>query len=663
MHLAFLLLRSTLISLLFVFLWPTPNVFAEEVETTLEGTAKEAPGEAAFFRLEEEIVTSASKYAQKITEAPSAIAVITAEDIEKSGTLDIIQLFRSVPGVMVVETTILRREVIMRGFPQAFSPRLLVLMDGIPIYTPLFSGVTWGFIPFSLPTIDRIEVIRGASSTLYGANAFSGVINIINKKVEPKQSFYVYSAAGNLELTETQFVWNRPISEKIRFRLSGLFRHDEGYGSGNGDGQVDGHVVSAQGMLDFAFDLSEATKLKAYAYGKGSNRKEVFGFLGASEPEVYAVYTGFHLSHDFNDRQGLSFQATFHDTEQGDFPTAPSTQTRREVSSDLQYTHRFGERDTLVSGVSFRHGAYSFLNFLPAGLQRQTLGSVFVNNDFKIRKNLILTTGGRYEFDAITKHEFSGRGNLTYQPFENHTFRASVARAVRTPSTIEDRVSLTDIAGAAQPPLPPTALIDALGNRNLQPESVLAYEFGYLGRFFDNRLHANLQFYFNSVKDIITLGVSRVDLTATPPRVTTNFNNRADGQVYGVETELSWQPFDWWRTSVNYTLTRQRNFETGRFPKNLVNVKNRFAFKKGFSAELLFNWTDDYTFFEALTASGTATPVSQIFRLDVRLAQKFWKDRLEFAVVGQNLVDSPHNEENPAFRVDRLIYGMLSFRL
>jgi iron complex outermembrane receptor protein len=632
----------------------------EEPAVETELPTQETSGEAAFFRLEEEIVTSAAKYAQSISEAPSAIAVITKEDIRQSGTLDMTQLFRFTPGVMVVESSgTLAREVMVRGFPQRFSPRLLVLYDGTPIYTPLFSGVTWGFIPISLNSIDRIEIVRGASSTLYGANAFSGVVNIISKEIAPRQSFYAYGSGGNLQFTQEEFIWDRPLSEKMRFRLSGLFRHDNGYGANNGAGQFDGQLLG-QGMFDLAVAFTDKTELKFYAYGRGARREEdLGGFLGNQRPDFFSLYTGFRFHHAFTDRHGLNAQANFHDLDQSGFTTTPSTHTRREVSGEVQYTGRFGERDTLVAGINARHGGYSFLNFLPAGLQRLRLASVYVNNDFKIRDNLILTTGGRYEFDSITEHQLSGRGNLTYQPFENHAFRVSFARAVRTPSVIEDRLNLRDVPGAAPAPLPPTTLTDALGNPNLKSEAVLAGEFGYLGNFWNNRIRTNLQFYFNHISDLITLGVSRVDLTATPPRLTVNFNNRGSGQVYGVETEVAWKVFDWWQNSINYTLTRQRQFETGRFPKNLLNFKNRFVFKNGFSTELLFNWTSPYTFFNTLTA--TTSQLGHIFRLDARIAQKFFKDRFEISVVGQNLIDAPHSEEDPTRRVDRLFYGMLSF--
>jgi len=618
-------------------------------------------GEASFFRLEQEVITSASKYAQNIVQSPSAISVISKEDIRQSGTLDITELFRFTPGTMVVDLDSLGREVIVRGFPQEFSPRLLVLMDGVPLYTPLFSGVTWNFLPFSLPDIERIEVIRGASSTLYGANAFSGVINIITKKVDTQRNIQFYQAIGNLQLQQSELIYNQPINDKVRFRVSGLFRHDNGFGAQDGDSQNDAQI-GGHGMLDLEADPSNKTHIHTYAYVKGADRKEVFtGFIGPQSPSFINFIGGTRMDHKITDKQDLTFQATFQDLHQKDYnPPTLGTQTRREFDADLLYTNHFTDRDTLVSGASFRTGGYSFLNFLPPGLQHLTLASFFANNDFKILDNLIVTTGGRYEFDSFTHNQLSGRFNLTYSPFKDQAFRWSVARAVRTPSVIEERLSLNGLSGLAPPPLPPQTLVSASGNPNLSPESVIAGEFGYHGSFLKNKVNADFQFYYNQVDSLITLGLAGTNLGAVPPQASFSFANRGNGQVWGIESEIGWQVFDWWKTSLNYTLTRQNGFVTGRFPDNLLSFKNRFAFNNGFSTELLFNYTSPYTFFDTFTA--TAFPVGNIFRLDARIAQRLLHDKFEIAIVGQNLVDSPHIESNPAVRVDRLVYGTFSIR-
>lgn len=626
----------------------------------LEGL-EESIGEAAFFRLEEMIITSASKYAQRIIESPHAISVITREDIERTYARDIWDLFKFHPGTMHVYSFGFRSEVIIRGLPESFSPRILVLNDGVPLYDPTFGGMPWFFTPYFLPSIDRIEVIRGASSTLYGANAFSGVINIIPKKIPEGQSLYAYASGGNLEFTQEEFSWTRGVSDNVRFRLGGLFRHDNGFGGDNGDTQFDAQTLG-QGMFDLEYDPSDSTHFKFYSYGKYNRAKEeFFGTYGQLNETISSALAGTRIQHDFDDNNSLSFQTSFLDREYNPNVQPPISNEcfRRESNSDLQYIHRFGEKDTLVTGANYRLGGYNCLNFfgLPNNSQYVTITSFFINNDFRIMDDLILTMGGRYEYDSITESQLSGRANITYLPTDNHALRASFARAVRTPSLSEDRFNLSLATGA---PFPPGTITTIIGNPNLKAETVLAGEFGYMGSFLDGRLNTDLQFYYNKVNDIITGQLISIDLTGTPPEVLVGFNPSGNARIYGVEASFDFQPFKWWKGAINYTFTKQTGFETGRFPKNIVNVKNRFAFDNGFSLQILFNWTGPYRFWDRSTS--TSNSIGNLFKLDVTIAQKFYKDHFEVAAVGQNLVQSPHQEFSPLLQVDRAFYGVLSYR-
>ena len=126
-------------------------------------------------------VTSVSKKAQKISEAAAAIFVITQEDIRRSGATNIPDLLRMVPGMDVSQINANDWAVSARGFNQQFSNKLLVLIDGRAVYTPLLGGVNWDTQDVPLEDIDRIEVIRGPGATLWGANAVNGVINVVTK--------------------------------------------------------------------------------------------------------------------------------------------------------------------------------------------------------------------------------------------------------------------------------------------------------------------------------------------------------------------------------------------------------------------------------------------------------------------------------------------------
>src|ERR1700726_1410415 len=144
-------------------------------------------------------VTSVSKRTQKVADAAAAIFVITQEDLRRSGATSIPEALRLVPGLEVARIDENKWAIGSRGFNGRFDNKLLVLIDGRSVYTPLFSGVYWNVQDVMLEDIDRIEVIRGPGAPLWGANAVDGVINIITKSAKATQGGLVSAGAGSQE--------------------------------------------------------------------------------------------------------------------------------------------------------------------------------------------------------------------------------------------------------------------------------------------------------------------------------------------------------------------------------------------------------------------------------------------------------------------------------
>src|SRR3984957_14719989 len=144
-------------------------------------------------------VTSASKKEQKMSRVPAAIFVITQEDIRRSGATNIPDLLRMVPGLEVAQVTPSVWAISARGFNGQYSNKLLVLIDGRTVYTPLFSGVYWDAQDVPLDSIERIEVIRGPGATVWGTNAVNGVINIMTKIANETPGGIATAEGGNLD--------------------------------------------------------------------------------------------------------------------------------------------------------------------------------------------------------------------------------------------------------------------------------------------------------------------------------------------------------------------------------------------------------------------------------------------------------------------------------
>src|SRR4051794_21009439 len=168
-------------------------------------------------------VTSVSKREQKLGKAAAAIFVITQDEIRRSGARNIPEALRLVPGLEVARIDENKWAIASRGFNGRFDNKLLVLIDGRSVYTPLFSGVYWNIQDILLEDIDRIEVIRGPGATLWGANAVNGVINIITKKTEATQSAVVTAGAGNEERGSGSVRYGDKIGPDTNYRLYGKY--------------------------------------------------------------------------------------------------------------------------------------------------------------------------------------------------------------------------------------------------------------------------------------------------------------------------------------------------------------------------------------------------------------------------------------------------------
>src|SRR6202042_759820 len=141
-------------------------------------------------------VTSVSKQPEKLLDAASAIQVITNEDIRRSGATSIPEALRLADNLEVAQENSHDWAISARGFNANLANKLLVLIDGRAVYTPLYGGVLWNVQDYPLEDIDRIEVISGPGGTLWGANAVNGVINIITKSAQDTQGLYAEAAAG-----------------------------------------------------------------------------------------------------------------------------------------------------------------------------------------------------------------------------------------------------------------------------------------------------------------------------------------------------------------------------------------------------------------------------------------------------------------------------------
>jgi len=215
-------------------------------------------------------ITSVSKKPESRFNAPAAVHVITEEEIRRSGMRSIPEVLRMVPGVQVAHIDASKWNVSVRGFEgNRFSNKLLVLIDGRSVYTPLFSGVFWNVQDVLMENIARIEIIRGPGATIWGANAVNGVINIITKSAKDTQGTFVEGGYGTEEQGFVSAQYGGKLGEDAFFRVYAKYFNRDGFVDKNGDGTNNDWDSGRAGMrVDWDFSEANTLTILGDIYGR-----------------------------------------------------------------------------------------------------------------------------------------------------------------------------------------------------------------------------------------------------------------------------------------------------------------------------------------------------------------------------------------------------------
>ncbi len=622
-------------------------------------------------------VTSVSKKVEPVSEAPAAIFVITQDDIRRSGAASIPEALRLVPGLQVARQDAHNWAVTSRGFADLFANKLLVLMDGRSVYTPLFSGVFWDVQDTMLEDIDRIEVIRGPGATLWGANAVNGVINIITRSAAETQGGLVSAGYGTEEQGFASARLGGKLGEHAHFRVYGKYfiRNDsvlpsggdanDAWQMGRGGFRLDWQP-SPQNLLTWQGDLYSGVEDQTYDFLTPTPP------LTQMTPDKLRVRGGNVLgrwTHSFTDESDIKVQAYYDRTgrEVGFFNEESDT-----FDLDLQHRFPLGHRQDVVWGAGYRYSDSRGLrsnftaSFIPP--DRAThLFNIFAQDEITLApERLRLTLGAKLEHNDYSGFEFQPSGRLLWMPHERHTFWGSAARAVRSPSRTDNDVRITS---AVLPGAPPTAVV-LVGTPGFRPEVLTAFELGYRVQP-HTRVALDATTFYNLYDRLTSFEAGAPDLSHLPAYVEQPlfFANRVKGETYGAELAVTVQPAGWWRVRAAYTyLQIQLHTERGstdpngevaegNSPHHQVSVRSSMDLPGSVQFDLTSRYVD------TLPRAGIPGYVT----LDARLG---WRPtpRLEFSIVGQNLLDDRHPEFPPSIlrtertEVERAVYGKITWR-
>ncbi len=602
-------------------------------------------------------VYSVSKRPEKISEAAASVYVLTAEDIKRSGATSIPEALRLVPGVDVAQTNANTWAVSIRGFNSQYSNKLLVLIDGRSVYTPLFSGVYWDSQDYVLEDIERIEVIKGPGGTLWGANAVNGVINIITKEARKTQGNYAsetLGVAGSGPSTTTEYRYGGKVNDDDFYRVYGKFNHDAEMP--NSATEADNNDDWHKGQTGFRYDFRDKNYNQVTLEGDYFNGKKNYPFsLPTGSPPYaqnvlsYENFSGANTMLKWNlPTEGYNTDLkAYLDYSHRDAPLVISQDI---VTSDIdvQTQHTWG-RNSFIGGGEIRYITDELMNTQYIAYRSNETSvailSTFLQDKITlVPEKLFLTLGSKFDYNDYTKFEVEPNARLSYQINESNSVWAAVSRAVRTPTRGEDGFS------NFAPPGVPLGLVSIIGNEAYESEDLVAYELGYRGDL-SRKTFFDISAFYNNYTNLKTGEAQSVS-----PPITVLTSNNGYGETYGVETYVVWGVTDKWDLKPSYTFLLQNfHVDVGSNDTTLEHdeersPENQFSIGSYVKVMKDVNWDTNLYYVSNLhyytdTNPAVRTRIDAYARLDTQVRWQVAKD-LEVSLIGQNLLDDKHQEFN-----------------
>ncbi len=632
------------------------------------------------------VVTLPGRKEQRVSDIASAVYVLSNDDIRRSGATTIPEALRLVPGVDVARVASNKWAVSIRGFNQVFANKLLVLVDGVSVFSPLTNGVYWEVNEMLLADVERIELIRGPGAALWGANAVNGVVNIVTKSSARTQGWHVEGGGGTHERTFTGVRWGGRLDDASTVRLYGLGRNRAENQHRDGRGAED-DWESYVGGVRIDSDLSEHDKL-TFTLDTQAQDDTLYVDAPTTVPPFVdsASYSGDtrwrgvralgHWQRQLSDVSELDLRVSFGRTERDSQLVSFDSDT---LALDAQHRVPVAKSHDLVYGGGYR----SFDNATddsPAHVvqpsKRHTdLVSWFAQDEITIVPDLLrLILGSKFEYNDHTGFEYMPNVRVLATPWDGFTTWGSVARAVAPPAVFFEDVKIP-LQGFPIPGEPLPGLAVLTGSRELGSESVLSYEAGIRGAV-TPAISFDLALFYSDHDHIygIEAGAPGVGFAGSPPapvlEIPLIFDNRLEARSYGGELALEWKIAPWAKVVAGYTYinldadldqstdTSARDLIEGSSPGSQYFMRLATTLSSGVELDLIGRRVGRLSYGD----------VEGYTQLDARLGVRI-TDGVTLSVVGQNLLHSAVQEfqgnlfESPPVRIERGVYGVVSVDL
>ena len=593
-----------------------------EMEAGIGDEEEELIDEFAFLE-DAGMIELASRHRQEIGMSPSAVTVLTREDVEASGATNLPDLLRLVPGMDVVVVSPSFTSVSSRLFWTNGNTFYQLLIDGRDCMQEMLGQVTWHAEPISLDDIERIEILRGPASSLYGASALAGVVSVTTRAVPEKTSASVRIDNGEAGLLQ----FGGRASTRVGdwgFSVSGGADFSNSF---NQPQLQDKQVWKLRALVEYAWSETERLRLD---FGMSKAHGSLNSSIGGVDLSMFLrtlrlAYESKNLRgrlYWFNAPMEFTLQAPLEYLGLRLAEFIPVEGTQHTIDGEIQWTlPEFHKNLLLIIGGGGRFSWIGSDNLLdgetfsditspdyhqPGMSYTEARAGAFAHSEFEAAEWVTVSGSLRFDYNTATNPFLSPRTAVVLRPTKGQYLRVALARAFRKPAFVETQLhpmvdfpSDSPITGTGRDNFQ-EFMSRVLGNSDLDNEKLLSVEVGYLGQFFDNQLSVSVDIYYNQVRDLIGLDERIVpgeqglpDLDNSVLRST----NECDRDIHGLELTVRYNPSKQVSLQASWAYREVFDRTAGRVmdntPKNLATVGGRFRTDWGLVGSLyLFSRSD-----------------------------------------------------------------------
>lgn len=634
------------------------------------------PTEMDFF-WEPPIVLSASRLKQPLSQAPAAITVIDREMIETSGFTEIADLLRLVPGFQVsLGTSRSAIAATYHGQSDSLPRRMEVLVDGRSVYGSVLS-VDWNDLGVALDDIDRIEVVRGPSSPIFGANAFIATVNIITRPRYSDPGLYA-SATASSRGTRSGMLRHTGSMAGFDYRLSLGYDQTDGFQGRNDEKLVRSmnlrgwHDLNNTDVLDFKIGFRNGP------IGRGG--VDIISRPNAGFNEVESNYqqlswtralgmgrdTSVQFYHQYRreeDNATSGLLSSILSVAPGTIPTRYPGHTDEVIRTgmfdytDERYDLEWQINDSSSDRLQWMAGAGTRLDRLQSRILlgrkdfvEDRSGRIFANAAYRLDDRWLLNAGGMLEHGDALDMEFSWRMALNYLLSPNHTLRGSFTRSIRKNGLFGERTALGLYFSNGDP-------IDVLGYSpgGIKPEVMHAWEFGWRSHWLDHKMTLDVKAFREEILREITSYSGR----APEPYPTTGalvIGNGGGVNITGLEGQLQYRPAPGTLASMQFSLANAEDrfnpagtglaSREGRTPLKTISLLLAHTLSNDVQLSLGYYHVDKMRWEGPGEVAVGKPPVPAYDRVDVRVAKKLrWPGQdVLLELIAQNIGNHAYTE-------------------